>query len=412
MRLASSATTFRTPARSASKSRGQFFENVLGGAIGDPERAAAQTCAWTRRSRFSRKELWRRPATRPTSRFRATDSWSSQWKRRRHDRQLLHARWVRPRSTQDGNLVNQKTVSTCKVTRRPDLELSARSSATSRFPRPRFRRKATTAINDDREPRHNLDDADCAVGSGKSGCNVELFRPTVISSSIRWVTRIRSTCISATTAQAAGTFTRSRKAVRSAAARREPTTKSQPAPSRSTRAAHCKPSRWHLLPSRSTAHLRNRSASISALPSRPAARASAAPRSSDPTATCRRRAKTVIRRGDLTGVSVDGNGVVNGNYSNGQTIAVAQLAVAKFQSNEGLGKAESQLVDRHHRFGRRCDRNCRKRRSGSGRFRIARAIERRHRFAIRRPHRTSTRIPGELEDDHDCGSNAASTSST
>jgi flagellar hook protein FlgE len=47
--------------------------------------------------------------------------------------------------------------------------------------------------------------------------------------------------------------------------------------------------------------------------------------------------------GDLTGVSIDGNGVVNGNYSNGQTIAVAQLAVAKFQSNDGLGKAGHNL---------------------------------------------------------------------
>jgi flagellar hook protein FlgE len=47
--------------------------------------------------------------------------------------------------------------------------------------------------------------------------------------------------------------------------------------------------------------------------------------------------------GSLTGVSIDSNGVVNGNYSNGQTIAVAQIAVAKFQSNEGLGKAGSNL---------------------------------------------------------------------
>ncbi|MEO7109540.1 MAG: flagellar hook protein FlgE [Polyangiaceae bacterium] len=47
--------------------------------------------------------------------------------------------------------------------------------------------------------------------------------------------------------------------------------------------------------------------------------------------------------GNLTGVTVDGNGVVNGNYTNGQTIAVAQLAVAKFQSNDGLGKAGHNL---------------------------------------------------------------------
>jgi len=47
--------------------------------------------------------------------------------------------------------------------------------------------------------------------------------------------------------------------------------------------------------------------------------------------------------GSLTGVTVDANGVVDGNYSNGQTIAVAQIAVAKFQSNDGLGKAGHNL---------------------------------------------------------------------
>ncbi|MEO8875811.1 MAG: flagellar hook protein FlgE [Polyangiaceae bacterium] len=47
--------------------------------------------------------------------------------------------------------------------------------------------------------------------------------------------------------------------------------------------------------------------------------------------------------GSLTGVAVDANGVVNGNYSNGQTIAISKLAVAKFQSNDGLGKAGHNL---------------------------------------------------------------------
>jgi len=47
--------------------------------------------------------------------------------------------------------------------------------------------------------------------------------------------------------------------------------------------------------------------------------------------------------GDLTGVSVDGNGVVTGNYSNGQKMAVAQIAVAKFNSNEGLARAGQNL---------------------------------------------------------------------
>ncbi len=43
--------------------------------------------------------------------------------------------------------------------------------------------------------------------------------------------------------------------------------------------------------------------------------------------------------GDLAGVSVDGNGVVKGVYTNGQKLAVGQLAIAKFRSNEGLGRA-------------------------------------------------------------------------
>lgn len=47
--------------------------------------------------------------------------------------------------------------------------------------------------------------------------------------------------------------------------------------------------------------------------------------------------------GDLTGVAIDGNGVVSGTYSNGQSIAVGKLAVAKFESNDGLGKAGHNL---------------------------------------------------------------------
>lgn len=47
--------------------------------------------------------------------------------------------------------------------------------------------------------------------------------------------------------------------------------------------------------------------------------------------------------GAFTGVSVDGNGVVKGTYSNGQTVAVAQLAIAKFASNDGLGRAGHNL---------------------------------------------------------------------
>ena len=47
--------------------------------------------------------------------------------------------------------------------------------------------------------------------------------------------------------------------------------------------------------------------------------------------------------GDLTGVSVDGQGVLSGNYSNGQKLALGQIAIAKFNSNEGLARAGESL---------------------------------------------------------------------
>ena len=47
--------------------------------------------------------------------------------------------------------------------------------------------------------------------------------------------------------------------------------------------------------------------------------------------------------GDFSGVSVDGQGVVMGLYTNGQKLAIAQLAVAKFRSNDGLGRAGQNL---------------------------------------------------------------------
>ncbi len=47
--------------------------------------------------------------------------------------------------------------------------------------------------------------------------------------------------------------------------------------------------------------------------------------------------------GDFAGVAVDGNGVVQGLYTNGEKIAVGQLAVAKFRSNDGLGRAGQNL---------------------------------------------------------------------
>ena len=47
--------------------------------------------------------------------------------------------------------------------------------------------------------------------------------------------------------------------------------------------------------------------------------------------------------GDLSGVKVDGSGVVSGIYSNGEQVAVGQLAIAKFRSNDGLGRAGHNL---------------------------------------------------------------------
>jgi flagellar hook protein FlgE len=47
--------------------------------------------------------------------------------------------------------------------------------------------------------------------------------------------------------------------------------------------------------------------------------------------------------GSLSGVTVDGNGVVSGIYSNGETIPFAQLGIAKFTANDGLGRAGQNL---------------------------------------------------------------------
>lgn len=43
--------------------------------------------------------------------------------------------------------------------------------------------------------------------------------------------------------------------------------------------------------------------------------------------------------GALSSLSIDDSGVVSGVYTNGQTIAIAQMAVAKFQNDQGLGQA-------------------------------------------------------------------------
>jgi len=47
--------------------------------------------------------------------------------------------------------------------------------------------------------------------------------------------------------------------------------------------------------------------------------------------------------GDFSGVAIDGTGIVQGLYTNGQKIDMAQLAVAKFRSNDGLGRAGQNL---------------------------------------------------------------------
>lgn len=47
--------------------------------------------------------------------------------------------------------------------------------------------------------------------------------------------------------------------------------------------------------------------------------------------------------GALSGVKIDSDGTVNGVYTNGQTIAAGKLAIAKFQSNDGLGRAGHNL---------------------------------------------------------------------
>jgi flagellar hook protein FlgE len=50
--------------------------------------------------------------------------------------------------------------------------------------------------------------------------------------------------------------------------------------------------------------------------------------------------------GDFSGISIDGEGVVMGLYTNGEKLALSQLAIAKFQSIDGLGRAgESLWID-------------------------------------------------------------------
>jgi len=81
--------------------------------------------------------------------------------------------------------------------------------------------------------------------------------------------------------------------------------------------------------------------------------------------------------GDLSGIVVDGTGVVKGLYTNGQKLAIGQLAIAKFRSNEGLGAAGHNMWietrdSGNGRHGHRRQRRPRRRIGGSGR-----AVERR-----------------------------------
>jgi flagellar hook protein FlgE len=47
--------------------------------------------------------------------------------------------------------------------------------------------------------------------------------------------------------------------------------------------------------------------------------------------------------GDFSGIAVDGQGIVTGMYTNGQQLSIGQLAIAKFRSNDGLGRAGQNL---------------------------------------------------------------------
>jgi flagellar hook protein FlgE len=47
--------------------------------------------------------------------------------------------------------------------------------------------------------------------------------------------------------------------------------------------------------------------------------------------------------GSLSGIGVDGTGVVRGMYTNGQQLAIGQLAIAKVQANESLGRAGNNM---------------------------------------------------------------------
>src|SRR5690606_4645248 len=47
--------------------------------------------------------------------------------------------------------------------------------------------------------------------------------------------------------------------------------------------------------------------------------------------------------GDLTGISVGSDGLVFGQFSNGRSVAMAEVQIAKFRSPSGLGRAGAGL---------------------------------------------------------------------
>lgn len=49
--------------------------------------------------------------------------------------------------------------------------------------------------------------------------------------------------------------------------------------------------------------------------------------------------------GSLSSISVGADGTVSGVYSNGQSLAVGQLAIAKFASNQGLARTGNNLLE-------------------------------------------------------------------
>ncbi len=62
-----------------------------------------------------------------------------------------------------------------------------------------------------------------------------------------------------------------------------------------------------------------------------------------PASTVNSQSQDGYASGSLAGVKIDANGTVLGVYTNGQTLASGTIAVAKFRSNDGLGKAGHNL---------------------------------------------------------------------